>query len=240
MMCLGWNPSEKAAAADDVVVAMREQGMLYVDTVDPEIRPAVILNQPLAVYMSRDLRNLLAVLPVETRVEIVAVEVAYLDEVVRQAKESAEQARGKGVYLVRAETPDRKVEGWVKGEAMPKLNREVIEAAMAIEKRRVEVEAAIAAKQVVEGMTMEEVRLSLGKPDRVSFRRETGEDPKRIDVWVYVIYERVLKTRTVLNPYGIPVIETYYEKEAVGERIVEFVNNAVVAVEEHRDVKRWR
>jgi hypothetical protein len=109
---------------------------------------------------------------------------------------------------------------------------------LAFEKRRVDVNKAIEEKRVLEGMTMEEVRKSLGKPDRVSFRRQGGDNPQRIDVWGYLIYERVMKTRTVVNGWGLPVVEAYFEKEVVGEKNIEFLNDAVVAVEEHKYLRR--
>jgi hypothetical protein len=67
-----------------------------------------------------------------------------------------------------------------------------------------------------------------------------GDHPRRIDVWEYVIYDRVLKSRTVFNVWGFPVVEYYYDKEVVGERVVEFLNDSVVAVEERNGVKNVR
>ncbi len=221
---------------EDPKIAMREVGMIYLDGLDEEMRPAVILNVPMPVYMTRDIRSLLMMLPAETRVEIIAVEEGYLDKAVDAENKSEE--RGHGVYLVRAQTASRRVQGWMRGEDMPRVKPEVVQAALLAEKRRVEVSQAIAEKRVLEGMTMEEVRRSLGKPDRVSFRREVGENPRRIDVWGYLIYEQVLKTRTVLNAWGMPVVESYYEKEVVGEKNIEFLNDAVIAMEEHKNLKR--
>lgn len=221
--------------AEDVDIQMREAGMIYLDVLEPEMRPAVILNVSMPVYMTRDVRSVLAMLPPETRVEIVAVEEDYLDKV---GDKTEEGERGHGVYRVRAQLVSRRVEGWMRGEDMPKVKREVVLAALAFEKRRVDVNKAIEEKRVLEGMTMEEVRKSLGKPDRVSFRRQGGDNPQRIDVWGYLIYERVMKTRTVVNGWGLPVVETYFEKEVVGEKNIEFLNDAVVAVEEHKYLRR--
>jgi hypothetical protein len=76
------------------------------------------------------------------------------------------------------------------------------------------------------------VRESLGRPTRTTSRRDTEG---KVEIWTFVIYERVPQVETGFDSLGRWVQRVTYIKVPVGHTNVEFDNGIVVAVEEERD-----
>jgi hypothetical protein len=83
----------------------------------------------------------------------------------------------------------------------------------------------------LEGMTFEDVRKALGKPDKTSFRKDQSG---RIDSWNFITYDRVPQYDYRRDITGRLVRYVYYVKVPIGDLLVEFQDGRVSAVEDHQ------
>ena len=122
------------------------------------------------------------------------------------------------------------IEGWVAFDRV-QLDAKLLEQAAANKAQRDQIEEAIKDKRVLEGMTFDDVRRALGKPDKTSFRKDQNG---RIDSWNYITYDRIPQYDYRRDTTGRLVRYTYYIKVPIGDQLVEFQEGRVTAVEEHR------
>ncbi|MEM1059542.1 MAG: hypothetical protein AAGK14_09865 [Verrucomicrobiota bacterium] len=134
-----------------------------------------------------------------------------------------------GFYIRGTSTGGRPAEGWVGADVIA-VDPQILEQAQAQQQQRDRIKEAIAAKQVIEGMTLDDVQAALGKPETISFRQENGQ---RIDTWRYITYERVPETQTSVNSFGQLVNRTVYVRRAVGTLTVDFREGIVRGLERH-------
>ncbi len=123
-------------------------------------------------------------------------------------------------------------EGWVAASDLTPPEPDQLASALArLEDARLMKEA-VREKRVLEGMTTEEVRKVLGKPDESAFRRDANG---RSDLWTYIEYKTVYED----HPYADPVtgnihVNRLRKKVPDQELSVEFTNGRVTAIEKKR------
>jgi hypothetical protein len=200
-----------APARADVDPALREDGVLYFADNLPN-RLIGTVKTPTTVFLHRNFQMPLASLFSGQKIEIVGV-----------APEG---------YLITCTYRNNSVNGWIApADLPPDVDQTVLGQAKKNQERRNQMAALIANKQVVRGMTLDEVHQSLGNPDQTSSHTDaTGST----QTWVYTTYQDVLQTSYVPGPFGRTVLQTYPVRTPVGQTIVTFTGGMVSAIEQHQ------
>jgi hypothetical protein len=188
---------------------LRDANVLYFDEALPDPVEARLL-QATNVYSGQDMSMRVTTLPTGQAVRILGL--------------------NRELLLVQTTFRGNTVQGWVEAQQLPPLDPKLLETARKNKAFRDAVNQAIKDKKVIEGMTLEDVKTSLGKPNRTSFRKEANG---RIDTWYYTAYESVPQYTYGQNALGQVVQILSYVKVPVGETVVEFAESRVVAVEQH-------
>jgi hypothetical protein len=195
----------------DVDLALREDGVLYFEDNLPTHLLATV-QSPTTVYLRRDLQTPLASLFAGQKIEIIGM--------------SPEGFMIKGTYR------NNSITGWISpGELPSDVDRAQIALAKKNQERRGQIAAVIARKQVIRGMTPDEVHQSLGDPDQTSSHTD-GSGTSQI--WVYTTYANVWQTSYVAGPFGRPVLQSFPVRTPVGQIAVTFTDNEVSAIEQHQ------
>jgi len=186
----------------------REEGAIYLEgMVEGEI--AVRISQPGAVFATlsgdRWLGNL----------------VPNRDAVLLAVSERA--------YRVRGQAKQGQVAGWVSKSVVEGITPEFEENLRLYYERYELVRELIKQKQIALGMTVGEVVASLGPPDKRT-SKVTGAG--RSDTLEFVSYQRVPQTAVGYDAFGRPVPVTQYVEVEAGRVVVEFIDDAVVSIEE--------
>lgn len=131
-------------------------------------------------------------------------------------------------YMVRAKAQHANVKGWVTPQAFAAHKGEdMVKALNELYARHVVIQDLIAKKQVALGMTVDEVKQSLGEPDRVS---STLDGEGKRDSLEYITYERVLQPVTRLDINGFPVRDYVPVKVETGKTTIDFNDDLVVSI----------
>jgi hypothetical protein len=93
------------------------------------------------------------------------------------------------------------------------------------------VAVAITNKNVIQGMTSDEVKQAVGVPQQVSSRIDPSGSAL---TWIYTTYREDPQYQYSLDIFGRPVLNTYYVKIPIGQLIVAFANGSVISVEQHK------
>jgi hypothetical protein len=124
------------------------------------------------------------------------------------------------LYRVRGNAQQGQILGWVDPKFLQPIPKETLEALKQSDERRRTVEALIAKNEVALGMTVDEVQLSLGKPQKKTSR--ASKDKALEQVFEYVRYQLMPQTTNVMGPGGIMNVATTYVKMPVGTLTVTF------------------
>jgi hypothetical protein len=190
--------------------ALQEQGVLYFDGNVPKI--TATLHTGTTVYLHRDFQTALAALYSGQKVELIGM-----------------SPEG---YLLKSQYQNNTITGWIRPEDLPSgIDPTIFTQAQKNQARRDAVAVAITNKDVIQGMTPDEVRQSVGKPGQVSSRVDPSGQAL---TWIYTTYREEPQYEYGLNAFGQPVLQTYYVKIPIGQLIVAFVNGAVISVEQHK------
>ena len=93
------------------------------------------------------------------------------------------------------------------------------------------VAVAITNKSVIPGMTPDEVKQALGKPEQES----SGKDASGATLtWSYTTYRQDPQYTYYLDASGHAQLQIYYVKVAVGRLMIDFANGAVTRVTPHK------
>jgi len=198
-------------APAQMVPELREDGVLYFDENLPGKVTATI-HTATTVYLHRDFRMALAALYPGQKVELIGM-----------------SPEG---YLLKTIYRNNTVTGWIRPQDLPTgVDPALFAQAKKNQARRDVVSVAIANKTVIEGMTPDEVRQSVGRPEQIKSRVDLSGSALS---WVYTTYVEQPQYQYTLDPYGRPVLSAYYVKIPVGQLIVGFANGAVVSVDQHQ------
>jgi hypothetical protein len=124
------------------------------------------------------------------------------------------------------------VTGWIKTDDLPSgIDPALIALAKKNQQRHDAVAVAIANKSVIQGMTQDEVKRSLGNPGQTSSHTDANGT---LETWIFTTYREEPQYTYTLDGYGRAVLQTYYVKIPIGQMIVNFDSTGVVSVEEHK------
>jgi hypothetical protein len=190
---------------------LREDGVLYFDGNLPN-KITLTFRVSTAIYSHRDFQTALAEFYTGDQVELVGM--------------------SHDGFLVKGSYRNNTVTGWIHPEDLPSgVDPALFAQAQKNQERRDAVAAAVANKTVIQGMTPEEVKQSLGIPDEISSRTDaTGSTL----TWVYTTYKEEPQYSYGLNAFGRSVLQTYYVKIPIGKKTIDFVNGVVTGVAEHK------
>ncbi|HEY5792919.1 MAG TPA: hypothetical protein VIS74_06440 [Chthoniobacterales bacterium] len=131
---------------------------------------------------------------------------------------------GDRLYRIRGRAQQGQILAYVPPDSLAPVDPEFIANLRKAEERRKLVEALIAKNEAALGMTLEEVRLSLGKPQKKS-QKANAEGVEQ--VWEFVTYTLIPQTTTVIGPGGVQTLATTYIKTPKGKMEVHFKNGIV-------------
>lgn len=198
-------------ARADLDPALREDGVLYFEDNLPNKIVATV-KAPITIYLRRDFQTALAAMGPGAKLELVGM-----------------SPEG---YLVKGSYRNNSVTGWIQPSDLPPgIDPALITQAKKNQARHDEVAAAIAHKKVIRGMTPDEVRQSVGRPEQTSSQ---VDDSGTSNTWVYTTYTEVYQSSYGPGLYGRPVLQTYPVKVPIGQLIVTFTNGEVVSIQEHK------
>lgn len=201
-----------AGARADLDPALREQGVLYFEGNLPE-KVVATIHATTTLYLHRDFQLPLAALYNGQKVELIGM-----------AQEG---------YLLTTTVRNNTTTGWIKPNDLPSgIDPAIFVAAQKSQARRDAVAVAIANKNVIQGMTPEEVKKSIGAPNGVSSKSDPHGDAL---TWVYTTYREDPQYEYSIDAFGHPVLQTYYVKVPIGQMIIQFVNGAVYSIEQHKN-----
>jgi hypothetical protein len=194
---------------------LREQGVLYFEGNLPD-KITAMLNASTTVYLHRDFQAALASFSRGQEVEFIGM-----------------SSEG---YLLQANYRNNTVVGWIRPEDLPTgIDPSLFTQAQKNQARHDTIAVAIANKSVIQGMTPAEVRQSVGRPEQTSSHTDANGS---VLSWVFTTYREEPQYSYVLDAFGRPRLQTYYVKIPVGQLIVNFENDAVISVEEHKTDSR--
>lgn len=206
-----------AAAEAQSRPVVREPGAIYLEETAPGLRIQLDVLEPVAVFADIAGTRHVGVLGVPQKAELLAV--------------------SEDMLRVRGRARQGQVVGWVKPEFLSPLPEGFLDQMRAAEKRRVEVEEVIARREVVTGMTMDEVRRSLGKPQKRGSRRAGGV---QTDIWEYITYQIVPQERDGIDEFGRLTRVIVNVKIPAGTRTVVFENGVVTEITEDTESRGVR
>lgn len=200
-----------SGAPAQIAPELREEGVLYFEGNLPHKITATI-NIETTVYLRRDFQMALAALYPGQKIELIGM-----------------SPEG---YLVKAEYRNNTITGWIHPADLPTgVDPTLFEEAKKNQARHDTMAVAIANKTVIQGMTPEEVTQSVGKPEQTSSHTDANGTTL---TWVYTTYREEPQNTYVMGPFGRPILQTYYVKVPIGQLIVNFANNVVVSIEDHK------
>ncbi len=191
--------------------ALREDGVLYFDGNLPN-KVEVTVNAGTTVYLRRDFQMALGSLYPGQKIELIGM-----------------SPEG---YLLKADYRNNKITGWIKPEDLPTgVDPSIFDEAKKAQAHHDAVAVAITNKTVIRGMTPDEVKQAIGKPETVSSKVDASGSAL---TWVYTTYREDPQYQYTLDAFGRAVLQTYYVKIPIGQIIVGFSNGYVVSVEQHK------
>jgi hypothetical protein len=200
-----------APARAQIDPALREEGVLYFDGNLPNKVTATI-HAATTVYLHRDFQMALAALYPGQKVELIGM-----------------SPEG---YLLKTNYRNNTVTGWIRPEDLPTgVDPAIFTQAKKTQAHRDVVAVAIANKSVIQGMTPDEVKQSVGRPEQVASRIDPGGSAL---TWIYTTYVEQPQYQYTLDRFGRPFLSTYYVKIPIGQLIVTFANGTVISVEQHK------
>jgi len=200
-----------AMAPAQIAPELREDGVLYFDGNLPD-KVTATLHTGTTVYLRRDFQMALAALYSGQKVELIGM-----------------SPEG---YLLKTNYRNNTITGWIRPEDLPSgIDPAIFTQARKNQAHHDAVAVAITNKSVIQGMTPDEVKQSVGRPEQVASR----VDPNGTALtWIYTTYREDPQYEYTLDIYGRPILQTYYVKVPIGQLIVAFANGAVISVVEHK------
>jgi outer membrane protein assembly factor BamE (lipoprotein component of BamABCDE complex) len=120
------------------------------------------------------------------------------------------------------------VQGWVNRDDLSPISQETLNELVEKEQKRGEIEDAVKRKEVIFGMTREQVERTLGRPQDKSLVRE---EEAVSETWTYYTYKSV----PFMQSYGTGtnvVTQVYTQKVPIGSKKITFQNGVVVRIEQ--------
>jgi len=190
---------------------LREQGVLYFEGNLPD-KITATLHAVTTVYTHRDFQTTLAALYPGQTFELIGM-----------------SPEG---YLLKANYRNNTVTGWIHVEDLPTgIDPTLFAEAKKNQARHDAVMVAIANKSVIQGMTPDEVKQSVGRPGQIASHSDAGGS---MLTWIYTTYREDPQYTYSLDAYGRPVVQTYYVKVPIGQLVVDFTDGFVSSVTQNK------
>lgn len=190
---------------------LQEPGVLYFEGNLPE-KIVATFNVPTTVYLHRDFQEPLASFGKGQQVELIGM--------------SSEGYLLKGAYR------NNTVMGWIRPEDLPTgVDPSLFKVAKKNQARNDAVAVAIANKNVIQGMTTDEVKQSVGRPGQITSHTD---DNGSVLTWIFTTYREEPQYSYALDTLGRPVLQSFYVKIPIGQLIVNFQNGVVTSVTQHK------
>jgi hypothetical protein len=181
---------------------------MYVEDILPRpVRLAVAADA--VIYYQMDLQRALGAMAPGTAVQLVAL--------------------GEDTYKVRGRARHGDVVGWMRMQDLRSSDPKLPDKLKAFFERQKAVDEVIANNQVALGMTLEEVKASLGNPTRKNAKISAAGREESLE---YSIFERVPQITTAQDALGNLVQRTIYVKVEVGRLSVSFKDGIVEEIQE--------
>ena len=191
--------------------ALREEGVLYFEGNLPD-KVTATLHAGTTVYLRRDFAMALASLYAGQKIELIGM-----------------SPEG---YLLKTNYRNNTITGWIKPADLPSgIDPGLFAEAKKNQAHRDAVAVAIANKDVIRGMTPDEVRQSVGRPEQVASRVDASGQEL---TWIYTTYREEPQYQYAMDALGRTFLQTYYVKIPVGQMVVAFADGAVVSIEQHK------
>jgi hypothetical protein len=137
---------------------------------------------------------------------------------------------GASQYYVNVRIATGQARGWLRLDALEPPAPEVLADLKRRRERAVKHKELIARHEVIIGMTRDEVRASLGKPDKIA-RTVTADG--EAEQWSYVTYRYLPQYNYFYDARGQLQQNVVYQRVPTGHKIVVFRNNEVAVIEDH-------
>ncbi len=183
---------------------IREEGAVYLEEAAPQLRIKLDVKEPVAIFADVAGTRHLGVLIAPQQVELVAVS----DRMLR----------------VRGQARQGQVVGWVVPSFLSPLPPDFLRSLRQAEQRRLQVADLIARREVAVGMTQEEVRQSLGRPQKTSSR--VNQDSV-VEIWEFITYQMVPQQIETRDRWGFPLWQTVNVRIPTGRAVVTFQGGVV-------------
>jgi len=131
------------------------------------------------------------------------------------------------VCRVRGMAQQGQVVAWIPIKAVDGLTPERLAELRAMDERQRMIEKLIANNEVAIGMTIDEVRRSLGRPQRVT--NQANADGT-VQILEYIQYQTIVRQVTVNTPLG-PILQNVTERVPVGTMKIRCKDNIVIELE---------
>lgn len=190
------------------LAATTEPGSMYVEDILPRPVRLTVAGESV-IYYQLDLQRPLGAMAPGTPVQLVAM--------------------AENLYKVRGRARHGDVAGWMRMQDLRSADPKLPEKLKAFYERQKAVEEVIAKKQVALGMTLDEVKASLGNPTRKSSKITAAG---REEAYEYSVFERVPQITTGRDLEGNLVQRTIYVKVEVGRLSVSFKDGTVTEINE--------
>lgn len=191
--------------------ALREDGVLYFDGNLPDKITSTV-ETATTVYIHRNFQSPLAALYPGQQVELIGM-----------------SPEG---YLLKANVRNNSVTGWIQPTDLPPgINPALFDQAKKSQAFHDAVAVAIANKSVIRGMSPDDVKQSLGKPEQIA----SHTDPQGSTLtWIYTTYRQEPQYSYAINAFGQAYLQTYYVKVPIGQRVITFANGCVDSISERK------
>lgn len=190
------------------LAANTEPGAMYIEDILPKPVRLTVAGESV-IYYQLDLQRPLGAMAPGTPVQLVAM--------------------AEDLYKVRGRARHGDVAGWMKMSDLKSADPKLAEKLKAFFERQKAVDEVIANKQVALGMTVDEVKTSLGNPSRKSSKITAAGREEALE---YSIFDRVPQITTGRDAEGNLVQRTIYVKVEVGRLTVSFKDNIVTEIQE--------
>jgi hypothetical protein len=195
----------------DIAPELREEGILYFDQNLPG-RIFATVHSNTTIYIRRNFQTALGAAYPGQKIELLGM--------------------APDGYLVKTQYRNNTITGWLQPQDLPSgINPSIFDEAKKNQQRRDTVAVAIANKNVIQGMSPEEVKQAVGKPDQVTTRTDPNGEST---VWTYTTYREDPQYEYSLNAFGQPVLQTYYVKVPIGQLVVAFGPNGVASITQRK------
>jgi hypothetical protein len=223
----------------NIVISFIALGLVQLATAESRLgkpRKSLLENDPEVVYLAQTLK---------TPIQLTVVKQApvFSDKggksrlgFLKAGQTIPLEAMTERAYKVRGKGTRYDISGWVAPTAFSSKDPEFITHLKQLYERQIAVQQLIADKAVAIGMTMDEVGLSRGKPNKTTTRKTAkGES----GTWEYVEYKTINHYTTQIDPRtGFAYRQfAYATQEEKDKTVVEFTDGLVSSIEETEDRK---